>query len=450
MHPEKKDAEMKGILRFALPMVAAAFLQILFKEAGLAVAGRLCGDIAVSVIGSTSAVSSMILNATVALAVGVNTTAALINGEGSKEKLYALIKTWMYVFGITGMVVGGLLICGSRALIVILGTPPSIVDAACVYFRLFCLGIPAILLFQCGSAMFRGTGDTVTPLKCQLVSGIFNILLDIALLKWLKMGTIGVAVAGAISQYLSLGLIMSFKKKRFNDRKAEREAVRTAQYEKSILNIGIPACLQSILFSASNLTLQTAINNFGIAAIAGNSAASSVQTIVDSTMSAFELVALSLVGSHVGAGRITKIGAETGKCLICVVVIGSVAGGLVAVFPEWALQLYVHDAESVYFGIIRIRIVCTCMALCGMTEVLTGVLRGMGNSRITLLITLAAGCGLRMLWTRVVIKNSGDFSLLMLSYPVSWVATMLLMLLAYVLIKRKLMLKQHLTISNIN
>lgn len=430
-HPDRHAFEMKDILRFALPLSATSLLQILFKEMGLVIAGKLCGDFAVSAIGATGAITNMVINASFALTVGIHTTAAYLCGSGNRGALRALLRQVLHLLTVLSVALVPAMVLAAGPLLRWLHTPVEIHHAACRYLQMSFLGIPALLLFQGGTAILRGTGNVVQPLKYQLISGLLNLVLDILLAAKTSLGVMAISTAGLLSQYGALLCMLTCLRRTFCSVPEDSGAEQKTRYAAQVLRFGIPALLQSLIFSVSNFSVQSAVNFFGSAAIAGNSAAAGLQAIIDAATASYETTAVGFISRLTGAKQFDKLNRVLCRCVICAVCTGGILGAILCLAPDMGLQIYLNTPESTLYGSMRIRAVCSCMFLCGITEVMTGALRGMGCTTSVMLISLAAGCGIRVLWAKLTVHVVPSFYFLMASYPLSWSATILAMLLLY-------------------
>lgn len=275
----------------------------------------------------------------------------------------------------------------SRPILKMMGTPDEVLDLAITYIDIFYLGMPGFMLYNFGAAIFRSIGDTKRPLYFLTLSGIINVILNLILVIVFHMGVAGVAIATVFSQYVSAILILvaltrgdrlrlDFKKLKFNGEKI-----------KEIIRIGLPAGIEGILFSISNVLIQASINSFGPSVMAGNTAASNIEGFVFMAMNALYQTSLSFTAMNMGAKKYHRVDSITLKSNIIVFIIGLVLG-LGAYFAgEFLLSIYTSEAEVVKFGLERLMIICTTYAICGVMDVMVGSIRGIGYSIIPTIIT---------------------------------------------------------------
>lgn len=415
----------KNLLLFTIPIILTGVLQLLYNAADVIVAGRFAGSNSLAAVGSTSSITNLLINLFVGLSVGTSVCAAQFIGGGESEKLKKTVHTSIAVAligGIALMMIGFFL---SRFLLELMQTPEDIIDEASLYMRIVFLGMPANLMYNFGAAILRAKGDTKTPLIFLSVSGMINVILNLVFVIVFKMKADGVGWATIISQYISAAAVVIFLMRAKGD---ERLEIRKVGIHKDILTrilkIGVPAGIQGMIFSISNVLIQSSVNSFGSVVVAGNSAASNIEGFTYTSENAVSQSVVTFVGQHVGAGKKEKIKKILAIGCLLVTLIGLTMGVLSLLFAHPILSLYAPGEEAVISsGINRLSVMLSSHFLCGIMEVIVGVTRGMGDSFKPMIVSVLGVCGVRIVWVYTVFALlKTPFSLYM-SYPVSWLVT---------------------------
>lgn len=424
------------MLQFALPLMLSSILQLLFNAADVVVVGRFAGDNSLAAVGSTTSLINLLVNFFIGLSVGANITAARFYGAGDRERLHQTVHTAMLVGLVSGLL---LAVAGSSLAPILLDwmqSPDAVRDLAALYLRIYFLGMPAALIYNFGAAMLRATGDTRRPLYFLLAAGVVNVVLNLFLVIVFHMGVAGVAIATVVSQFLSAFLVVLCLLRHPGDiRLIPRQLRIHTKRLKEILRIGMPAGLQSVLFSLSNVVIQSSINSFGETVIAGSAAAGNIEGFVYVCMNAFYQANISFTSQNIGAGRYDRIRPILLRALACVTVVGLAVSSLAVGFGPQLLGIYSDSSTVVTAGMDRMMIVCLPYVLCGLMEVTAGSLRGIGYSVLPMLITMLGACGLRLLWIATVFQIPALHTVetVYFSYPITWILTTLMQLVAFLI-----------------
>lgn len=429
------------MLRFALPLMLSSILQLLFNAADVVVVGRFAGDNSLAAVGSTTSLVNLLVNFFIGLSVGANITAARFRGAGDKEGLRQTVHTSMLVGLISGIF---LTVLGTSLAGTLLGwmqSPPAVRELAALYLRIYFLGMPAALLYNFGAAMLRATGDTKRPLYFLLAAGVLNVALNLFLVIVCHMGVAGVAIATVVSQVVSAALVVLCLLRHPGDIRLDLRQLRIwPQRLKEILRIGMPAGLQSVLFSLSNVVIQSSINGFGETVIAGSAAAGNIEGFVYVCMNAFYQANISFTSQNIGAGRYERIRPILLRAVACVFVVGLAVSSLAVVFGPQLLGIYSDSPDVIAAGMERMMVICLPYVLCGLMEVTAGSLRGIGYSVLPMLITMLGACGLRLLWVATVFQlpSLHTVQTVYFSYPISWVLTTAAQLISFAIAWKRL------------
>lgn len=417
---------LKKMLLFSLPLMASGLLQLLFNAADIIVVGRFAGDNSMGAVGSTSSLINLFTNVFVGLSVGVNILVARTRGAGSDSELHDAVHTSMLLSVICGAVLAVAGFVFAPQMLVLMNATEAQLPLAVIYLRIYFLGMPASMVYNFGSAILRAVGDTKRPLYFLTAAGVINVGLNLLFVILLKMDVAGVALATVLSQCISAGLIVICLIK---DDTAIRLYPKQLKIKKrvliSVIRVGLPAGFQGMIFSLSNVVIQSSVNLFGDTVVSGNSSASSIEGFVYMAMNTFHQAAVSFTGQNMGAGKYRRIPKILFSSLLCVTVTGVVTGWAAYLLGHNLLGIYSKTPEVIEAGMNRLSVIATTYALCGMMDVMVGILRGMGYSIMPMIVSLLGACGLRILWIATVfrIPEYHTVRTVYLSYPMSWAIT---------------------------
>jgi len=414
------------ILVFSIPLMLSGLLQLLFNAADIVVVGRFAGDDSLAAVGSTSSLINLMTNLFIGLSVGVNVVVAHYFGSGERNKISDTVHTSMLLSLICGAVLMVFGVIAAPALLKLMSSPPEVIGLATIYLRIYFLGMPATMLYNFGSAILRASGDTKRPLYYLLFAGVVNVVLNLIFVIGFSMGVAGVAIATVVSQYISAGLIVWCLMKEIDVLHLDlKKLAINKEILIKIVQIGLPAGIQGTVFSLSNVVIQSAINSFGNTVVAGNAAAANIEGFVYVAMNAMYQAAITFTGQNYGAGEKKRILKVLFLCQVIVITIGTVLGNLVVLFGSELLSVYSDSAMVIEAGFVRLKYICVFYALCGVMDVMVGVLRGIGYSIMPMIVSLLGACGLRLLWIATVFQYYHTIEVLYLAYLVTWVITAL-------------------------
>ena len=446
MNQEKKEMDMcEGplagkILRYTLPLALSGILQLCFNAADMIVVGRYASGEALAAVGSTGALINLIINVFMGLAVGVSVCVAHAWGAKNKESVRQIVHTAMLTSVIAGMIVLLIGFFGCRTFLSWMGTPDNVIALSTTYMKIYFLGMPACMVYNFGASVLRSIGDTKRPLIFLVIAGIVNVLLNLLTVIGLRLGVAGVAIATAASQVVSAALVVrSLMKRQDACRLVLRDLRIYPDKLMTIVRVGLPAGLQGAVFSISNVLIQSSINSFGSVAMEGNTAAGNLEGFIYNVMNAFYHTSLTFTGQNVGARKPERIPRIALTCIALSMAISLTLSGLMYLFREPLLAIYRPDApEAVAYGSLRMSIIVLTYFLCGIMEVFTGSLRGMGASLTPMLISLVGACVTRVIWIYTVFAAVPTLQVLYSCYPVSWLFTILMQIVAFFVIRHKL------------
>ena len=432
-----------NILLFALPVTASGVIQLLFNAIDMIVVGQFSGSSSMAAVSSTSSLISLITNLFIGLSVGSSVCIARRIGKGDYDSISDAVQTSITLALIFGFLLMGLGIVFSRFLLEMMKSPIDVIDLSVLYLRIYFTGMPATMVYNFASAVLRAKGDTKRPLLALTISGVLNALLNLFFVVVFHMDVAGVGLASSISSYVSaiIVVIVLVTDPGFTRLDPRHLYIEGSSFQE-IARVGIPAGIQSTVFSISNVVIQSSINSFGSAAMAGNGAGSSVSNFIYAGMNSFYQTCLTFSSQNVGAGKILRVKKILILCLLYVAVTGIVLGWGSVFFGKQLLSLYTHDPEVITYGMIRLRYICLPYFLYGMMDVLVGSLRGMGSSIAPMVVSLLGVCAFRLLWVYTYFQTHRTFEDLFLSYPVSWIITAGILFVMNVIIYGKLKKKK--------
>ena len=420
----------KNLLLFTIPIILTGILQLFYNAADVIVVGRYAGSNSLAAVGSTGSITHLLINLFIGLSGGTSVCVAHFVGGQEKENLQKAVHTSMTVALISGIFLMIFGIVLSKACLELMNTPLDIIDEATLYMRIIFLGMPANLIYNFGAAILRAEGDTKTPLVFLTISGMINVILNLVFVIVFKMKADGVGLATIISQFISAVLVVRFLIKSKSDCKLD---LRKLGIHKNILfrilRIGIPAGIQGMTFSISNVLIQSSINSFGSVVVAGNSAASNLEGFAYTAMNSMHQSVVTFVGQHVGAKKISRIKKILAIGCLQVTLIGIITSGILLIFAHPLLNLYAPGDEAVIAsGLDRFNVILTTYFLCGIMEVIVGATRGMGDSFKPMIVSILGVCGIRIVWIYTVFAMHKTPFSLYISYPISWIVTEILQL----------------------
>ena len=416
-----KGAILPKLLRFAVPIIAANVLQLIFHVIDLTVIGRFASHSALAAIGATSVIHSLIVTFFAGISVGTNVLVARYFGAKDPHRLHLTVHTSIAFAVWGGVLLTAIALAVTRPGLRLLETPPELLESSTHYLWITFLGMPFLMFYTIGAAVLRGFGDSRRPLYFLLAGAALKAGLTVFLVAACHFDVVGVAVASVVSQALMSALIL---RTLVRSGGAGRLHWRQIRFEsaslKEILRLGIPASVQSSSYSISNLLIQSSINSFGAYAIAGNTAAGALESIIHVGSMAFYLSAISFTAQNHGAGQLDRVRRGILICMAAGSIISGGCGLLFAAFGEPLLGIFTSDPETIRMGLIRTHITYTLYFTAGVMEAISGSLRGLGYSFSSMLVTVTGICGLRLVWVLMVFPHFRSLTCLYFSYPLSW------------------------------
>lgn len=422
---------------FALPIAATGILEQLFNASDIAIVGNFAQTdktAAVAAVGANSPIIGLILNLFIGIALGANVVIANAIGRDDKQTVQKAVHTSMVVSVIGGVLVAIIGELIAEPLLTALNVPNDVLELALLYLRIYFLGMPVILLYNFEAAIFRSIGETKMPLIALTLSGILNVLLNLFFVIVLKMSVNGVATATVLANVVSAGILYIKLVKSDKYIKVEFKKLRIdGQVFAKIMQIGLPAGIQSAVFAVANIVIQGAINSLGTTVIAASSAAFNIEIIAYNVMNSFSQACTTFVGQNFGANKIDRCKKTLFLCLIEDAIASGTAIFIVLITGKFLLSIFNNNPEVIEIGYTRLVIIFIAYIFSMLYEVMSGYLRGFGFSLIPAILTTVGVCVLRIIWINTVFPANRTFVTIMTAYPVSLATTALLIFIALII-----------------
>ncbi len=430
------------MLKYALPLMATGLLQVLYNASDMVVVGNFssAGSVAMGAVGSCGPLINLLVNAFMGLSVGTGICVAQWIGAGKHKEVKDVVHTSLLGGLICGIFVGifGFIMCKPLLLMMMGGENPDTAKTlaqAVPYMRAYFVGMPAMMVYNFLASALRSSGDTKRPLIFLSISGLLNVALNLVFVLAFDMGAVGVGIATTAAQYASAIMILVYMCRYDGLCKVNLREVRMKKADiAAVVRNGLPAGIQSVVFSISNVLIQSTINSYGDAVIAGSAAAGNLEGFIYIAMNSLYQTAMTFAGQNVGAEKIERVKRVGFIAVTVVIITGLLIGMVCLVFGNQLLSIYINEndtqsglaVEDVFAsGELRLEIICTTYFLCGVMEVLSGLMRGMGKPLIPMVVSVLGSCVLRIVWIAVVcnVLFPGQIEYLYIAYPVTWIIT---------------------------
>lgn len=430
---------LRKILVFSVPLMLTGLLQLAYNSADVIVVGRFVGKEALAAVGSTGSLVNLFLNVFLGLSMGSGVMVARHIGEGDDKTVHECVHTAMLLSVICGFFIGTVGFFASPFMLRLMEVPEDVIDLASLYLKIYFMGSPGLLAYNFGAAVIRATGDTKRPLYILTLSGLVNVVLNLALVIIFYMGVSGVAIATIVSQYLSAVLIIVYLTRMPNACRLKFSKLRLNKKElKSILCLGLPAGIQNSLFSVSNVIIQSTVNSFGSVAMAGIAAGSNFDSYVYTCTNAVAQTTMTFSSQNMGARKYSNIGRIYRYCIIITIIVGVGMGAFGCVFSNQIVGLFSDDPAVIEIGGARLLQIMPFYFFCSLMDVAANQLRGMGKSYEPMVLSLLGGCGIRVFWIYFILPYNRTLPFLYWAYPVSWAATFLVLFACYFAVKHQM------------
>ena len=432
----------KKILLFSVPLILTGVLQLAYNTADIVVVGRFVGKEALAAVGSTGSLVNLFVNVFLGLSMGSGVMVARHIGAKDDKRVSDCVHTAMLMSLFCGVLIGIIGYFFSGEMLRLMQVPDDVLDLATLYLKVYFMGSPGLLVYNFGASVVRATGDTKRPLFVLASSGIVNVILNLVLIIVFKFGVEGVAIATIISQYLSATLIVAYLFSINNSCRLNIRKFRIDKTElKQILRLGLPAGVQSSLFSISNVIIQSSVNSFGSVAMAGIAAGSNYDSYIFTGTNAVSQTAMTFTSQNIGARKLENIGKIYGYCISFAAAIGISLGIVGLIFREQIVGFFSDDPGVIQIGAERMLLVMPFYFFCSLMDVTASEIRGMGKSVEPMIVSLIGACGVRIFWVFFILPLDRTLINLYWSYPVSWAVTFFAQFIMFFILKNRIIKK---------
>ena len=426
------------LFAFAVPVLLSGVLQLAFNAADLIVVGRFCGETALAAVGSNMALVSLLVNVLMGMGTGASVLAARYFGAKDESRMQETVETTVLVAAVGGVAFAALGIFLSGPLLVLMSTPEEVLPLASLYLRIFFCGLPVQALYNFCSAILRSVGDTKRPLYFMAIAGVLNVLLNVFFVVVVKISVAGVAIATVASQCVSCVLVLRCLRRSDGIYRLRGWKLHfSGEQFRKLLSIGIPAGIQGSLFSISNVLVQSSINSFGAAVMAGNSAAGSIEAFGFVSQDSINQAAVASVSQNMGGREYGRTKKAVLYCSLLEIAVSVILAGVFMIFRYPLLSVYTKDQAAMDAGSVRIIVLGAVYFLNGLQNMMTGAIRGHGFSYLPTAITLLGICGFRVIWILTAFAATHNLIVLYLSYPISWLLTAAAQYTCYFSVRKK-------------
>lgn len=428
---------MDKLITFSLPLMLSGILQLMFNAVDIIVVGQFSGSRPLAAVGSTSALINLFTNFFIGISLGTNVLAARFFASGKIKEMSDTVHTSILFAAISGvvMMIVGLLF--SRFALELMKTPDEVIDMAALYLKIYFVGVPFFMLYNYGAAVLRAVGDTRRPLVFLVISGAVNAILNMVLVILFHLDVEGVAIATVISQMISCVLVLRclcktdacyqlhFSKLSIN-----------GKYLRQIFQVGVPAGIQSTVINFSNVLLQSSVNSFGPIEMAGYTAANNLLGFLYTSINAVTQACMSFTSQNYGAGKTKRMDRVLIDCLILSCAFSLTMGCCAWFFGPQLLQIYTESSAVISCGVEILSFTTVTYFLCGIMDLIPGALRGMGRSAVPMILSIIGTVGTRIVWIFWIFPYHRSLDILFLSYPVSWILTILMQVICFFIVRK--------------
>ena len=429
---------MDKLISFALPLMISGILQLAFNAVDIIVVGQFSGSKSLAAVGSTTALISVFVNLFIGISLGANVLAARFYAACKDEEMSKTVHTAIMIALISGIVMGVIGVIFTRGALEIMGTPDDVIGLSTIYMRIYFCGMPFFMLYNYGAAILRAVGDTKRPLIFLIISGCINAMLNLFFVIVCKLGVAGVAIGTIVSQFVSCVLVLYCLSKAdtsyklcFNKLAIDRE------YMLQIFQVGIPAGIQSTVINISNAMLQSSVNSFVSIAMAGYTAANNILGFLYVSVNSITQACMSFTSQNYAVGKQKRMDRVLIDCLFLTTAVALVMGSASYIFGTQILGIYTSNSEVIKSGLEIVSITTIPYFLCGIMDLFPGALRGMGYSTVPMILSIIGTVGVRIIWIYGLFPSHRSLFFLFISYPGSWIATIIMQVICYMFVRNK-------------
>ena len=426
------------LVSFSIPLMLSGILQLLFNAVDIIVVGQFTGNEALAAVGSTTALINVFVNLFIGISLGASVLAARFYATGQEKEMSETVHTSITLALISGIAMGIIGVIAAKGALELMDTPDNVLNLSTLYMRIYFMGMPFFMLYNYGAAILRAVGDTKRPLLFLIISGATNVVLNLLLVIQFHLGVAGVAIATVISQCISCILVLrclylsdGSYQLRFN-----KLGMKT-RYVKQIFQLGIPAGIQSTIINFSNVLLQSSVNSFGSVAMAGYTAANNILGFLYVSVNSITQACMSFTSQNYGVRKFKRMDKVLLECLGLTVIVALVLGGGSYLFGAELMHIYTKSSKVIECGVDIMLYTTVTYFLCGIMDLLPGALRGMGHSTVPMILSVIGTVGTRIVWIYVIFPCHRSLDFLFISYPVSWLLTIVMQVICFYFVRKK-------------
>ena len=429
---------MDKLISFSLPLMLSGILQLMFNAVDIIVVGQFTGSQALAAVGSTTALIAVFTNLFIGISLGANVLAARFYASGKYKEMSETVHTSITLALISGIIMAFVGLLFSKVALEIMSTPDNVIDQSTLYMRIYFLGMPFFMLYNYGAAILRAVGDTKRPLIFLIISGLANAGLNLLLVIVFDMGVAGVAIGTVVSQFISCVLVLRCLHHSEGSYQLRFSKLTIKSfYLKQIFQVGVPAGIQSTVINLSNALLQSSVNSFGSIAMAGYTAANNIFGFLYISVNSITQSCMSFTSQNYGVRKTKRMDKILIDCIILSFVFSFTLGCGAYFFGNELLRLYTSDPKVIQCGIEILAYTTVPYFCCGLMDLFPGALRGMGHSGVPMILSIIGTVGTRIVWIFGLFPNHRSLSFLFISYPVSWILTILMQVICFYFVRKK-------------
>ena len=428
---------MDKLISFSIPLMLSGILQLMFNAVDIIVVGRFAGSESLAAVGSTTALINVFTNLFIGISLGSNVLAARYYAAGKEREMSETVHSSLTLALISGILMAFAGLFFSRTALEWMGTPDDVIDLAALYMKIYFIGMPFFMLYNYGAAILRAVGDTKRPLLFLVVSGLVNAGLNMILVICFHMAVEGVAIATVISQLLSCMMVLSclYRTQGCYQFRFSKLGLKSI-YVLQIFQVGIPAGIQSTVINFSNVLLQSSVNSFGSVAMAGYTAANNIFGFLYTSVNSVTQACMSFTSQNYGAGKTKRMDRVLIDCLILSCAFSLTMGCCAWFFGPQLLRIYTESSAVISCGVEILSFTTVTYFLCGIMDLIPGALRGMGRSVVPMILSIIGTVGTRIVWIFWIFPYHRSLDILFLSYPVSWILTILMQVICFFIVRK--------------
>ena len=429
---------MPKLISFSIPLMLSGILQLMFNAVDIVVVGKFSGSLALAAVGSTTALINVFTNLFIGISLGANVLSARFYASGRTKEMSETVHTSIALALISGILMALVGLGFARSALELMGTPADVIGQSVLYMRIYFMGMPFFMLYNYGAAILRSVGDTKRPLLFLIISGVINAVLNMILVICFHLDVAGVAIATVAAQMISCVLVLRclYRSEGSYQLRFSRLTLKWV-YLKQIFQVGIPAGLQSTVINFSNALLQSSVNSFGSVAMAGYTAANNIFGFLYAAANSVTQACMSFTSQNYGVGKLKRMDKVLIHCMILTVGISLTLGCGAYVFGPELLKIYTDEAEVIRCGMEILSFTTVPYFFCGIMDLFPGALRGMGHSAVPMILSVIGTVGMRVIWIFMIFPAHRSLEVLFISYPASWIATIILQVGCFLIVRKK-------------